>query len=260
MSAVATAPAPAPLELPRPSLLRLTQVELRKMTDTRSGFWLLLIIVGLTLVAPILRMALGDADERSLREAFSIALMPAAVLLPVLGILSVTSEWTQRTALTTFALVTKRSRVLTAKTLAALVLAAAAVVIALVFALAGTVIGVALFDASGGWSLPVAAIPEAFILQALGMLGGVAFGMVFLTSAPAIVLYFVLPTVWGILLELIPGLDDPARWLDMGQTTTALAEFDMSGTAWARLATSALLWVALPFAIGLVRILRREVA
>jgi hypothetical protein len=84
--------------------------------------------------------------------------------------------------------------------------------------------------------------------------------MVFLASAPAIVLYFVLPTAWGILAEVIPGLDGPSKWLDMGQTTSPLSDFDMSGTAWARLATSALLWVGVPLAIGLTRILRREVS
>jgi ABC-2 type transport system permease protein len=37
------------------------------------------------------------------------------------------------------------------------------------------------------------------------MLGGVAFGLVFLSSALAIVVYFVVPTVWAILGETIPG-------------------------------------------------------
>jgi ABC-2 type transport system permease protein len=258
MSAVAAAP--APLALPRPSLARLTHIELRKATDTRAGFWLLLVIVLATAVVPIVRMALGDEDKRTLLEAFSVAQLPAAILLPVLAILSVTSEWSQRTALTTFALVTQRSRIVAAKLLAALALSLAAVVLSLVFAAIGNVIGSAAFDANGSWSLPVSALGEAFVYQALGMIGGAAFGMVFLASAPAIVLFYVLPTVWGILGEVIPGLDGPSRWLDMGQSTTPLQEFDMSGIAWARLGTSALLWVALPLAAGLVRIVRSEVS
>jgi ABC-2 type transport system permease protein len=84
--------------------------------------------------------------------------------------------------------------------------------------------------------------------------------MVFLASAPAIVLYFVLPTIWGILTAIIPGMDDVAKWLDLGPSTTDLSEFDISGIGWARLATSVALWVAVPFAIGLVRIIRREVS
>lgn len=46
--------------------------------------------------------------------------------MPVVGILLVTSEWSQRTAITTFTLVPQHGRVLTAKLLAALVLSAAA--------------------------------------------------------------------------------------------------------------------------------------
>ena len=238
---------------------RLTYVELRKMTDTRAGFWLLVIIVASTLAAAILRMALGDESERTLQDAFSVAQLPCSVLLPILGILCVTSEWSQRTALTTFALVTKRSRVVLAKVLAAVVISARRVVLALLFAVLGTIIGSIVFG-TGAWTLSLTAIGESFLLQLIGTMGGIAFGMVFLASAPAIVLYFVLPTIWGILTAIIPGMDDVAKWLDLGPSTTDLSEFDISGIGWARLATSVALWVAVPFAIGLVRIIRREVS
>ena len=229
------------------------------MTDTRAGFWLLFIIVATTLAAAILRMALGDESERTLQDAFSVAQLPCSVLLPVLAILCVTSEWSQRTALTTFALVTKRSRVVLAKVLAAVVISAGAVVLALLFAVLGTIIGSIVFG-TGAWTLSLTAIGESFLLQLIGTMGGIAFGMVFLASAPAIVLYFVLPTIWGILTAIIPGMDDVAKWLDLGPSTTDLSEFDISGIGWARLATSVALWVAVPFAIGLVRIIRREVS
>jgi ABC-2 type transport system permease protein len=39
-----------------------------------------------------------------------------------------------------------------------------------------------------------------------------------------------------------------------------LSEFDISGVGWAHLATSVALWVAIPFVIGLVRIIRAEVS
>jgi ABC-2 type transport system permease protein len=261
-AAVAAAPAAAggPLSLPRPSLVRLAHVELRKMTDTRSGFWLILVMVLLTGAAAVARGALGDADERTFREVLSVAQVPTAVLLPVLGILAVTSEWSQRTALTTFTLTTRRARIVAAKLLASLALCVAAAALCFACAVVGNLLGIAVWDANGSWSLPAEAVLDAVLLQAIGMVGGLAFGMVFLASAPAIVLYFVLPTAWGILGELVAALDDAGRWLDLGRTTSPLSEFDMSGTAWARLGTSVLLWVVLPFAIGLWRIVRREVS
>ena len=42
-----------------------------------------------------------------------------SLILPVLGILLVTSEWSQRTGLTTFALVPQRERVIVAKLIGA---------------------------------------------------------------------------------------------------------------------------------------------
>ncbi len=52
-----------------------------------------------------------------------------SVLLPVLGILLVTAEWSQRTALTTFTLVPRRERIIAAKAAAGVALAVAATVV-----------------------------------------------------------------------------------------------------------------------------------
>ena len=65
------------------------------------------------------------------------------------------------------------------------------------------------------------------------MLGGIAFGLLFLARALAIVLYFVLPTVWGILGDHL-GLDGAAEWLDLGLTMAPLVEVSISGREWAQ--------------------------
>ena len=96
----------------RPGLGRLVAVELRKMVDTRAGFWLQVAMVVLTVVVVVVRLLVGDAADHTFQSVIDAGLQPAAVLLPVLGILLVTSEWSQRTALITFALVPVRSRVL----------------------------------------------------------------------------------------------------------------------------------------------------
>src|ERR1700761_9713919 len=107
----------------RPSLARLTKVELRKMVDTRSGFWLLIAVAGLTFVAVLVTALFAHEDQRTFRHILSNGLQPAGILLPVVGILLVTSEWSQRTALVSFALVPGRSRLIAAKVLAGVVLA-----------------------------------------------------------------------------------------------------------------------------------------
>jgi ABC-2 type transport system permease protein len=109
----------APRSLDRPSLSRLTAVELRKMTDTRAGFWLQLAVVALTVVVIAVDVLFGNTEDQRLREVLSLAVAPASILLPIVGILLVTSEWSQRTAMITFALVPRRPRVLAAKLLRA---------------------------------------------------------------------------------------------------------------------------------------------
>ena len=109
----------------RPGLGRLVAVELRKMVDTRAGFWLQVAMVALTVVVVIVRLLVGDAAHHTFQSVLDAGLQPAAILLPVLGILLVTSEWSQRTGLITFTLVPVRSRVLSAKLIASLLRAIA---------------------------------------------------------------------------------------------------------------------------------------
>jgi len=88
----------------RPSLTRLAAVELRKMADTRAGLWLQISVALLTVLVVVITCVTGHAQDHSLRHIFDNAIQPAAVLLPIVGTLLVTSEWSQRTTLSTFAL------------------------------------------------------------------------------------------------------------------------------------------------------------
>jgi hypothetical protein len=101
-------------------------------------------------------------------------------------------------------------------------------------------------------------VGQAAISVTVPMLTGVAFGAVLLTSAPAIVLYYLLPTVWSALGE-IPALEDTARWLDTSRTMMRLIEYELSATEWARLGTSLALWLLLPVVLGFWRVLRSDV-
>ena len=90
------------------------------------------------------------------------------------------------------------------------------------------------------------------------MLGGIAFGAALLASAPAIVLYFVLPLAWTIVGSLA-FLEGAARWLDSSRTFSPMIEEALSGTQWARVVATVALWILLPLAIGVLRITRGEV-
>ncbi|WBB77246.1 ABC transporter permease [Micromonospora sp. WMMD882] len=243
----------------RPSLFRLTGVELRKLVDTRAGRWLLAVIVAAAAAIVVVQLFVLPDEEQTFRVFFEPTLLPVGLLLPVLGILSATGEWSQRTALTTFALVPARHRVVLAK-LAAVVLAAlASVVASVVVAAAGTVVA-GLTGGAGTWSVPGMLLAHAVVLQVANVLIGIGFGLLLLNTPLAIVLYFALPTVWSVLGEMIRALREPAQWLDTAVTMLPFTTPDATAGQWARLGVSLLVWLVVPLAAGLVRTLRREVS
>jgi ABC-type transport system involved in multi-copper enzyme maturation permease subunit len=252
-------PKPALAAVPPTALWRLTAVELRKMADTRAGAWLLGVIGLLTTAVVVLRLFAGPAETRNLAEFFTLTLLPVAVLLPVLAILAITSEWTQRTALTTYALVPRRGRVMAAKLLAVVASCAAAVAVCLALALAGNAAAAAMGGNDASWTLTASTVGYAMLFQLVGVGIGVAFGAVLMNSALAIVLYFVLPGAWSIAGGLVEALQKPAGWLDTSRTSEALLSDQMTAENWARLATSAAVWILLPLALGAVRLSRREI-
>ena len=99
----------------RPPMSRLVRVELRKMTDTRAGMWLMIAIVAITVVATTIFGFAGHDEDRTFFNFMQFAGAPQGILLPVLGILLVTQEWSQRTAMVTFTLEPQRISNLAAK-------------------------------------------------------------------------------------------------------------------------------------------------
>lgn len=234
----------------RPSLARLGRVEARKMVDTRSGLWLLA-LTALASLASVVVAIIFDDDNRDFGQMFVDAMLAASILMPIIPILLVTSEWSQRTALGTFALTPIRERVMTAKLLALLVLLVAFSVLclgmsALGAAVAGTGLG---FDGSGAG--------EVLLYQSLSLLFGFGLAAVLMNSPAAIVLNFVVPILIAAVAAISVGVQDVVAWIDPS-VWSDLA--DGSANDWDKIATSTLAWVVLPIAIGLVRLRRRDVS
>src|SRR5215217_3100006 len=90
-------------------------VELRKMFNTRSGFWLMSSVVILAVIATGAVILFAPNDEITY-DSFAGAIgIPMTIILPIIAALSITSEWSQRTGLTTFTMVPSRNRVVMAK-------------------------------------------------------------------------------------------------------------------------------------------------
>ncbi|PTL58250.1 ABC transporter permease subunit [Paraconexibacter algicola] len=244
-----------PRAIAGPTLGRLVRVELRKASDTRSGRWLLAVA---TLVAAVVAIAIPIAvpqEDVVLSDVVQLALLPYLVLLPIIGILLVTSEWSQRTALATFALVPDRRRVVVAKVIAALALTFAGLAIGLLAAVASTAVG----GGEGAWNLSAGELGQAVLAGVINMLWGLGFGLLLRSPAAAIVAYFALPTVFTVLGELISSLRSTWDWLDLNVPFMAISELRASGDDWWQLLTAGTIWIVLPLVIGTALLLRREV-
>ena len=238
---------------------RLLLVELRKMVDTRAGRWLL-IGIGAVIAIALTIMFFNESGHHRFEEYLTATTMPMAVILPVVGILAVTSEWSQRTGLVTYTLEPRRARVTWAKFLGAMLAGVAAIALALALAAVMHQGAITLRDYSGDWSLDNKALLGASLYVLLGIAQGVGFGMLLRNTPAAIVLYFVLPIAWGLLGDLVSWLDGAASWLDMNRTMNPLFLVEsMTGEQWAQLATSVGVWVALPVALGTWMLHRAEV-
>ncbi|MDT0201800.1 ABC transporter permease [Nocardioides sp. AE5] len=242
----------------RPSLPKLIGVEVRKMTDTRAGLWLLITIGVITVLANTLFLIFGDSDDLKFMAFLQFAAMPQGILLPVLAVLLVTQEWGQRTGLVTFSLVPHRSKVLAAKLIAAVLFVLAAFVVAVVVALVLTPIA----GAPDPWEYVTAPYMARIVLaMVLGALWGYAFGVALLNSAFAIVAYFAVPTVVSIVTEIWKSMQENLLWFDLSTSSSWL--FDptrsLSGEQWAQIGTGVLIWIVLPMVIGWFRVNRMEI-
>jgi ABC-2 type transport system permease protein len=260
MSATAVA-----IDTTRPGvpLSRLVKVELRKMFDTRSGFWLMMSIAILATLATI-GCILFVPDENIEYSVFGSAVgFPMAILLPVIAVLAVTGEWSQRTGLITFTLAPHRGQVILAKALAAIVVGIAGMLIAFAIGAVGNLVGSALNGVDVVWDVSLADMFWIVVANVLGLLIGFMLGVLIRNTPGAIVAYFVysfvLPSIFSILAELVDWFKDVQPWIDFGYAQTPLFEGNLSGEQWAQLGTSGLIWFVIPMVFGVWAVLRSEV-
>ncbi|WP_353510714.1 ABC transporter permease subunit [Intrasporangium sp.] len=261
LPSVATMPERIPGERPTTAVpfVRLIGLELRKMFDTRAGRWLL-IAIGAIIATALVIMFFNNSGHHGFEDYLTATTTPSAILLPIAGILAVTSEWSQRTGLVTFALEPRRGRVIWGKFLAAMLVGVAAIVLSFALAAVAHQAAITIQGYGGDWALDNNTLLGAALFVLLGVAQGVGFGMLLRNTPAAIVLYFVLPTAWAILGDMVSWLATAASWLDLNRTMNALFTVEsMTGEQWAQLGASVGLWVALPVALGMWLLHRAEV-
>jgi ABC-2 type transport system permease protein len=249
--------------VPRIGTGRIVSVELRKMFDTRAGFWMLMSVAILSVLATgaaILFAPDADVDFELFASAIGV---PMSVILPMIAILSVTGEYSQRTGLTTYTMVPRRGRTIAAKGIAAAVVGVASMFVALGIGALGNLLGSAAMGLPTVWNITVVEFSQIVLAQVLGMTVGFMLGVLLRSSAAAIVAYFVYSFVLPGLFILLAGLQswfaDLQPWVDFNMASSRLFDDTMTGEAWAQLGTTGLLWLVAPLAVGLALLMRSEV-
>jgi ABC-2 type transport system permease protein len=257
---IATSAPASPTGLP---LARITVTELRKMLDTRSGFWTIASIVLVSLATTGMVILFDDRGDLTYRTFTAAISVPMSLILPIIAILSVTAEWSQRSGLTTFTLVPRRSRVIAGKLAASLAIALLATPVAFAIGAVGNVFGAAVAGLDPVWDLTTANLLTIELANVLGMLVGFMLGVIIRSSSAALVAYFLyqflLPTLALILAVKQDWFRELQPWVAFDFATGALLEGPLSSQQWAHLAATGLVWLVIPLAVGLRLVVRAEV-
>jgi len=253
LAPMSTGPTGSPIHPQR--LFTLLTVELRKLVDTRTGK----AVLGLSIAIPVIALGWllmkGTGGDVSWQH-YAGFMAVLSMTIPLIGLFAMTSEWTQRTALTTFTLSPRRGRVLLMKFIAALAVSMAvlAVVIGLTVgatALGGLIEGVT--PSYGGFGADVRGM---VILIALQVTMAAGFGALAAQTAVAVGAFLVAPTLWAAVGTVVFGSN--AQWLDVFTAYNRLAS-DNPLTDLPQTLTAITFWVVLPTTVGIIRSLRREV-
>ena len=244
-------------------LRRIISTELRKMFDTRSGFWLMASIAILALLATLAVMAFASKDGLTYASFATAISFPMTVVLPIIAILSVTSEWSQRSGLTTFTLVPHRHRVIAAKAIACIGVAIATIPLAFTVGAIGNLLGAAIAGIDPVWDLTVTHMLTLILANVLALLVGFMLGVVIRGSSGALVAYFVysfvLPTLSIILATSQHWFRDLQPWIDFKLAEGTLIDGTVTSQQWEYLAVTAVIWLVLPLAVGLGLVMKAEV-
>jgi hypothetical protein len=235
------------------------------MFNTRSGFWLIASIA-ISAVLATGGVILWAPDDQLTYSTFATAIrFPVVIILPLIAILAVTSEWSQRTGLTTFTLIPHRSRIIAAKAISAVLIAIAAMVLTFALSALGNLLSTTLTGTTLVWDVTLTQCLYYVLGMILSLLTGFMLGVLIRSSTGAIVAYFiltfVLPTIFGLLSDTQRWFHDLQPWIDIQFAQSGLFIFDraLTGEQWAQIVVTGVTWLLMPLAIGLGCVMRAEV-
>lgn len=237
---------------------RLFGVELRKLYDTRAGKWLLGSTVLISAIILVLECTGDDAKQPVFNHFLMATMLGLRFILPVVGILTVTSEWSQRTGLVTFSLEPRRGRVILAKWAAALLVTFFVVAITMGLAVLAASFMAHHYHTSVDWNYGPARIAKYFLIWFAMTSMGIAFGLVLQNTPAAICGFLILPILYSIVTNAAHFLVKFGEWTDPNDTLGNLVTDPVPSNAWPKAAVAMALWLVVPMALGFRRLTTGE--
>jgi len=240
-------------------------VELRKMVDTRSGVWLIAGLGITTVLATAAVIAFGSDADRTYSSFATAIRFPVAVLLPIIATLAVTSEWSQRSGLTTFTQLPARGRVILAKFTASVIVGVASMVLTFAAGALGNVVSTTITGSSLVWNVTLTQALYFVLGTISSLLIGFMLGVLIRSSTGAVVAYFIytflVPVVFGLLAHSQSWFHDAQPWVDIQFAQAPLFHFEgvMTSEQWGHIGVTGVVWLVLPLLVGLRMVVRAEV-
>jgi ABC-2 type transport system permease protein len=278
MTATPTAYAPAPVTTGRPTLLRLMRSEWIKLRTLRSTIWcfalILLVFVGFaTIFAPPVvsqlgeQIALAGAPATPLLLRFTLTFSTFGMLVAgVLGVLTISGEYSTGMIRSTFSAAPRRLGVLVAKgivfTVVTFIVSAVAVVAAVLVSRGFFIAGGAKVDIATGEAF-TAMLGATLFIVLIGLMG-FAFGMLLRNGAAGIGalmgLVLVLPLIAGFLGGVLPWVSDILKYfpLNAGTQLYLLPSGDPDALTFGQALLVMLGWVAVILVPAMVLARKRD--
>ncbi len=246
-------------------MIRLVDVEMRKLVDTRAGLWLMILIGSVIVLveSAFVITAIVYGENPPWSYLLTSMATPLGLMLAVLGIMTVTSEWGQRTSLVTFVLEPHRMRVVIAKFLAGTLTAIVLLLFTIVFTASLTWLVGQINGIDPMWDVSRSMMLGFGLTQLTGFLIGFAFGMLIPNTPAAIVVFFlyryVFPPLLGFAALLWDWFEPIEPWINLSAALAPLSTGTITNEETWHLISSFGFWVCLPLALGSVLLVRREI-
>ncbi|THJ28015.1 hypothetical protein E6L38_09640, partial [Bifidobacterium longum subsp. infantis] len=177
---------------------------------------------------------------------------------PLLIILLVCEEWDKGSALVTFTQVPKRSRIVIAKTVVAVLIFSASFAASLLLTLIVSVTTSSIHHFSLNWEASLSGFLTLALPLLVNMGLGLAMALFSRSTVISISLYFIIPPV-TVMLSQIHSISEYARWISLGHSSSIFVA-GLTPQTYSQIVVSVIFWIALPFALGFVNICRRDIA